>query len=704
MRSFIIVLLLLFFVVGMSVGQLPPKVDKIDTLYTKVVEGMGVDTLVFLCNVQIPILIVQKTFIDTIGVDSVDTLVVWGSLATGHLVFDRLLTTAPDSESYSIARTQNITWRNAHPALKDYLIVTTNGTGVAFLDSVYVAHEISTHGGVRIMDRPRAGASWSWLSLDSEQPNHNVIQGESGHNLNLSNNLWRNPLTGAWQRFDSTYTYGSILIQMSGGSAGYTVDRDSTRNRILILYNRNASDIDTTLDIVPMIHINFYQKGIVIAGDTTNVGRILPIKALDIRGSAFIRDTIFFGDPTAPTNILDAVSDSVSIRKDSSWTKVTIDTIKIRVADTSDICINGTAWASSYYGSNTADLAFDDDEATYWQMNGATLVAESLKYDLGSSVTKRAVTLRMLPFMIGGTNCAVDSFVLEGSNDDAVWTTVLDDTTENVSGWQSFTTTAPASYRYYMLIINSNKAGAGNTAVYEIELLEDDHNPYFYFDETDSTLHFVNINDLYIGTPTASLFDSIMKAISDTADMLLGAFSDTVHVDSVADVYIYATRNGAYDGYDIGAYSLDPSRNKVTITDTIWHSADRDSAIECVSYTTDSTNIQAFMWYVSWEVPDDFAYFEADSAFCTNWYRSFGLAGVDIVVYKNGTMGSDSVAYEISNGYWSWEDHLCMTALNIHTIWSKLVTNDEMIFRFCVYADVDFVSLLKGFRLRYIRK
>lgn len=247
----LILLLLIIWCVNLSYGQKHIQEGTLlisDTLligYVAVSDSMDGDTIIFLSPVRISQAIFDSLLVNYIQRDTIDTLV-----------------------------------------------MTNFEVGYINTDTLFIEHHILMRG---YYDTANA-ALWPYIMLNDDQPNASIIQSETGHNLNLTNNIYRNPLTGAWTRFDSLWTYGSAGIQLSGGSQGYTVDRDSTRNRILFFYNANADSGADTLNMITMAKLDFFNRGFIITSDKdSNVAGELAQKAWDIRGSAIIRDTLFGG-------------------------------------------------------------------------------------------------------------------------------------------------------------------------------------------------------------------------------------------------------------------------------------------------------------------------------------------------------------------------------------------------------------------------
>jgi hypothetical protein len=129
----------------------------------------------------------------------------------------------------------------------------------------------------------------------------------------------------------------------------------------------------------------------------------------------------------------------------------------------SDILTGGTATASDYFGSQTPNLAVDNNEATYWWTSLAP--SQWWKYDLGAGVTKTVTKLRMKSY----SERAKD-FTLAGSNNDAAWTDIYTGQHTNDDNWQDFTFANTTAYRYYRITFSS--VWSSTPGIYEIEMIE----------------------------------------------------------------------------------------------------------------------------------------------------------------------------------------------------------------------------------------
>ena len=144
-----------------------------------------------------------------------------------------------------------------------------------------------------------------------------------------------------------------------------------------------------------------------------------------------------------------------------------------------DICQGGVATADSGRDSGSifsADpqAAFDDNEATGW-LSALAAPPHWLKYDLG--VSKVANILRFLAY--AGNNYRVFEFTLEGSNDDANWTLLLNANHNGSGEWGTYTFTNSTPYRYYRFTVLTSKVDLPSnydppppwgTGIFEVEL------------------------------------------------------------------------------------------------------------------------------------------------------------------------------------------------------------------------------------------
>jgi len=141
-----------------------------------------------------------------------------------------------------------------------------------------------------------------------------------------------------------------------------------------------------------------------------------------------------------------------------------------------DLCVGGSASADTVYSSYPASKAFDDSSTTFWDSANSAF-PHWIKYTLGGE--EIANKLRLKPRIVsGGNGVSVKNFLLQGSNNDASWTTLLDDASENSIDWQEWTFSNTVSYQYYRLYIEDTYDTATNHAcIFEIELMKETTNP-----------------------------------------------------------------------------------------------------------------------------------------------------------------------------------------------------------------------------------
>jgi len=133
-----------------------------------------------------------------------------------------------------------------------------------------------------------------------------------------------------------------------------------------------------------------------------------------------------------------------------------------------DFLNDGSATADSTYDPYVPSKAFDNLTNTYW-LSDETAFPHWIKYNLGAEVAKKARKLRLLP-----GQQQIKDFKLEGSNNDSVWTELLEgEATWNVV-WNEWEFNNAVAYQYYKITITSNHTGGDNTyaGITEIELME----------------------------------------------------------------------------------------------------------------------------------------------------------------------------------------------------------------------------------------
>lgn len=115
-----------------------------------------------------------------------------------------------------------------------------------------------------------------------------------------------------------------------------------------------------------------------------------------------------------------------------------------------DLCIGGTATASSANGSNVPSNGFDGSTSTKWQAS-FTSSPQWLKYQLSSASAVSKLLLRP-DYSSIGVVLLIKNFKLYGSNNDSTWDLLLTDaTSSNSDQWFEFTFTNATDYLYYKL-------------------------------------------------------------------------------------------------------------------------------------------------------------------------------------------------------------------------------------------------------------
>ena len=137
-----------------------------------------------------------------------------------------------------------------------------------------------------------------------------------------------------------------------------------------------------------------------------------------------------------------------------------------------DICVNGTASASSeLYGAYLASRAFDGT-TNYWHSTDPATLPEWIKYDLGEGVTRTAAKYTICPYN-GNYGCPTE-WKFQGSNDDLNWDD-LDTQTEQTlipeqkNVYDSFVNIT--AYRYYRWLLSAIYDVA-SFVIIELEIME----------------------------------------------------------------------------------------------------------------------------------------------------------------------------------------------------------------------------------------
>ncbi|GMT43063.1 MAG: hypothetical protein IEMM0002_1474 [bacterium] len=131
----------------------------------------------------------------------------------------------------------------------------------------------------------------------------------------------------------------------------------------------------------------------------------------------------------------------------------------------SDLCTGGTATASSEQSTREASKGFDDDTGSRWQSNAPA--AQWIKYQFAQAEPISKV--RINPYMYAG-NASIRNFTIDGSNNDADWTTLYTGEHPDESGWRDFTFSNSTAYLY--IKINITTTWNANPALFEVEMME----------------------------------------------------------------------------------------------------------------------------------------------------------------------------------------------------------------------------------------
>jgi len=132
---------------------------------------------------------------------------------------------------------------------------------------------------------------------------------------------------------------------------------------------------------------------------------------------------------------------------------------------TDDLCVGGTATASSENAGREAPLAFDDDTGTSWYTGDA--FPKWLKYDFGAGIAHIIIRVRWK----GDGGGEINAFSIEGSNDDSAWDTLhSDNASQPDTTWQDFEFTNTTAYRYIRIYMTSGYDDPHSTIV-ECEMM-----------------------------------------------------------------------------------------------------------------------------------------------------------------------------------------------------------------------------------------
>jgi hypothetical protein len=134
----------------------------------------------------------------------------------------------------------------------------------------------------------------------------------------------------------------------------------------------------------------------------------------------------------------------------------------------SNQCSGGTATADSNYGSQTPSLAFDGNNATYWESNQGT-GNRWLKYQFASPVAVLEYVIRNGPFAVEGPS----SWTLQYSDDNSTWHDA--DTRHQQAAWtanetRTFTLDADATNTLYWRLNITASDGGTYACIREMEM------------------------------------------------------------------------------------------------------------------------------------------------------------------------------------------------------------------------------------------
>ena len=149
-----------------------------------------------------------------------------------------------------------------------------------------------------------------------------------------------------------------------------------------------------------------------------------------------------------------------------------------------DILTGGTV-TSNYSGEgNDNSLACDGDPETSWYSD-QFVAPHWWKYNLGEGVTKKVVSLTILPYTFNPEFPfpTVKAFTLSGSNDDASYDLLYTGLHDNDCDKETYNFSNIVAYRYYKLDFSNSYAGMGIINVAELEMFEADETdaPTVYF-------------------------------------------------------------------------------------------------------------------------------------------------------------------------------------------------------------------------------
>jgi hypothetical protein len=120
----------------------------------------------------------------------------------------------------------------------------------------------------------------------------------------------------------------------------------------------------------------------------------------------------------------------------------------------------GLATASSQYSSYAPDRAFDGSTSSYWYTR--TTGDQWCQIELPEAVATNGFRWYI------GSSYRPNGFVVQGSNDGETWDTILEDNSDNATGWKEFSWGWTQPYKYYRWTVASRHSSY--LYIYEIEL------------------------------------------------------------------------------------------------------------------------------------------------------------------------------------------------------------------------------------------
>lgn len=193
---------------------------------------------------------------------------------------------------------------------------------------------------------------------------------------------------------------------------------------------------------------------------------------------------------------------------------------------TSDICVGGTASASSVSDDNRyAHLAFDDSlgESNRWASQ-ITSPPHWIKYDLGAGNEKIARQFRVYP-----QSAYPKDFKFQGSNNNSDWDDLHTGQVAQSQTWQTFSFSNTTAYRYYRMYITTQ--WGTRVSIFEIEIKGINLQCY-----SESSIKQQGSYSLEVrAAKTGSLNDTLTRIVSPTVNL-----SDLRKIK----LYVYASRTG----------------------------------------------------------------------------------------------------------------------------------------------------------------